>query len=314
MRARDQAEATRIDAALTSFQMTTRALPGIQTPACRTAFLEQLFESIHRVRYIARILARDICDQRANPGSDLFDPIKGAALRARQGQHDEACWLVFLSVHFGKHLRSGWRYCRDVYGGLGGEVRWDWARTSADPEGFRRWLAASQRALRNDGTARGFGNHRKYQSIDANSPTGTGAAVVSYVNWVRLHSNHSGLVQDAVKVVGNDRRRLFDYLYLSMNSVASFGRTARFDYLTMLGKLDLAPIQPGSAYLSGATGPLRGARLLFLGDPMATGARTSQLQAWVVELATALEVGMQELEDSLCNWQKSSDRFIPFRG
>jgi hypothetical protein len=314
MRPRDEAEAARLDAVLTRFHDTRRPLPGIQPSAYRTAFLNQLFDSIHRVRYIARILTRDICDHRANPGSELFDPIKAAALRARQGQHDEACWLVCLSVHFGKHLRSGWRYSRDIYGGLGGMVRWDWARISADREGFRRWLAASQHALKFDGIARCFGNHRKYQSIDANSPTGTGSALVSYVNWVQPPRSHLDLVQDAAKAVGNDRRCLFDFLYRSMRTVASFGRTARFDYLTMLGKLGLAPIEPGSAYLAGATGPLAGARLLFAGSSTASGYTPRQLDQWIIELELDLGVGIQVLEDSLCNWQKVPDRFVPFRG
>ena len=48
-----------------------------------------------------------------------------------------------------------------------------------------------------------------------------------------------------------------------MDALRRFGRTARFDYLTMLAKLGLANIAPGSPYLIGATGPLKGARLLF---------------------------------------------------
>jgi hypothetical protein len=271
-------------------------------------------ESIHRVRYIARIRQRDISDLRADPGSDLFDPIKAAILRARQGQHDEACWLVFLSVHFGKNLRSGWRYARDVYGALGAGGRWDWARTSADPKAFRRWLAANQNTLKNDSTTRGFGNHRKYQSIDANSPTGTGAAILSYVNWVRPSRSHRELFQEAIRVIGDDRRRLFHELYRSMRSVVSFGRMAKFDYLTMLGKLDLAPIEPGSAYLTGATGPVAGAKLLFAGNEKANGITPKQLDMWLTELESELGVGMQVLEDSLCNWQKSPDRFVPFGG
>jgi hypothetical protein len=106
---------------------------------------------------------------------------------------------------------------------------------------------------------------------------------------------------------------MFDDLYRSMCSVASFGRLARFDYLTMLGKLGLAPIEPGSTYMMGATGPLDGARMLFTGDSTAAVA-ARQLDQWLVELEAVLRVGMQVLEDSLCNWQKSPERFVPFRG
>jgi hypothetical protein len=315
MRSRDVAEVARIDVALTAFHNTTRSLLGIQAPACRRVFLEQLFESIHRVQYIARgVLGRPLDPRRADPVSDLFDPIKGAAVRAQQGDHEEACWLVFLSVHFGKHRQHGWQYSRDIYGGLGATARWDWARISADHAAFRQWLAANQATLRQKGSGRIFGNHRKYQGIDANKPNGTGAAFASYVNWINPPRTHSQFFQHAAGVVNHDPQRLFAYLYESMDAVASFGRTAKFDYLTMLGKLGLAPIAPGSPYLDGATGPLKGAKLLFLGSTTATGVSASQLDLWVVQLAAAIHVGMQELEDSLCNWQKSPATIVRFRG
>jgi hypothetical protein len=95
-----------------------------------------------------------------------------------------------------------------------------------------------------------------------------------------------------------------------MSAVSSFGRTAKFDYLTMLGKLGLAEIEPPTPYMSGATGPLEGARLLF-GRPRLTANSAERL---VVELGTQLKVGMQVMEDSLCNWQKSPARFVAFRG
>jgi Alpha-glutamyl/putrescinyl thymine pyrophosphorylase clade 3 len=38
------------------------------------------------------------------------------------------------------------------------------------------------------------------------------------------------------------------------------------------------------------------------------------LDTKLVQLEAQLEVGMQVLEDALCNWQKSPDRFKPFRG
>jgi hypothetical protein len=298
---------------LESFARQNQALAGIRAARRQTAFLEQLIDSIHRVKYFALIRQRDVSSRRADPEDDLFDPIKAAVLKSRQGDHDEACWLTFLSVHFGKNRRSGWRLARDVYGALGGGEHWDWQRTSPNPAGFRCWLAANLVRLRQDGVARAFGNHRKYQSLDAKSANGTGAAICSYVAWVRPHETHSQLFQAVAAAARQDRRRTFDDLYRSMSSVASFGRTARFDYLTMIGKLGLAPIEPGSTYMTGATGPLAGARLLFTGDTIAAVA-PSRLDAWLVELEVVLGVGMQVLEDALCNWQKNPDRFVPFRG
>ena len=115
------------------------------------------------------------------------------------------------------------------------------------------------------------------------------------------------LMSEALQRSDDDARRAFDDLYRGM-SVNSFGRTARFDYLTMVGKLGLSPIEPGSAYLSGATGPLTAARLLF-----GTTDRPVDLDRALVELDLTLNVGMQVLEDALCNWQKSPSVFKPFR-
>ncbi len=313
VRPKESRLARQLDAGLRTFDRQKRPLPGIQAPANREVFVEQLVENIRRIRYISVISAQDL---RADPSSDLFDPLKAAALRKRQGQIDEAFWLVFLSVHFGKNRRTGWRLARDVYGSLGGAACWDWMRTSAYPKRFRAWLAAYQATLQGrDGIARHFGNNRKYESLDASSPKGTGAAVESYVRWVRPPRTHEMLIQEAQQQVGDDPRSTFDYLYRSIDAVTRFGRTAKFDYLTMVGKLGLAPIEPGSAYMQGTTGPLAGARLLFGGSETAALSHRD-LNTWLVQLEAELAVGMQGmqvLEDALCNWRKSPEIFEPFR-
>ena len=65
--------------------------------------------------------------------------------------------------------------------------------------------------------------------------------------------------------------------------------------------------------MSGATGPISGARLLFAGDKAAS-IGPGKLDAWLITLDSDLKVGMQVLEDALCNWQKNPQVFIPFRG
>jgi hypothetical protein len=100
-----------------------------------------------------------------------------------------------------------------------------------------------------------------------------------------------------------------------MAAVASFGRVARFDYLTMLQKLELAPIRPGSPYLVGSTeGPIKGARLLLQDGSSTRTLKVSQLDQMVRVVGRYLGVGMQEMEDSLCNWQKSPSRYVHFGG
>jgi len=314
VRPRDVGRGQKFDELLRGFSRDRHRLPGLQSKANRAAFVEQIVESIRRVEFINAIDKRDISDLRADPSNDLFDPIRAAIHHKRRGYIDEAFWLVFLSVHFGKNRRTGWRLARDVYGALSTSATWDWTRISRDPQGFRRWLATNQDILRgSDGVARHFGNHRKRQSLDALSNSGTGAAIESYVKWVGPPRTHEMLMIDGEKQNEYDRRKTFDHLYRSMDAVISFGRLAKFDYLTMVGKLSLAPIDPGSTYMEGSSGPLIGARLLFGGGG---GSKLSpkDLDSRSVELGDALGVGMQVMEDALCNWQKSPGKFVPFRG
>jgi hypothetical protein len=277
------------------------------------AFLEQLLESIRRVEYVRVIRDRSLSFERADPASALFDPIKAAVLRQREGDVEEAIWLVFLFVHFGKHRRDGWRLLRDVYRGLG-QTFWGWPTisSSSGPHAFRKWLARNAVILKGvDGIRRRFGNHRKYESLDAWGSHGTGAAVESYVGWIGSIGSQAGMFSRAIAAMNGDRQKAFDYLYRTMK-VTRFGRTARFDYLTMIGKLHLAEIEPGRPYFQGATGPVSGARLLY-GARGASGSSV-KLEKLVIGLDAYLRVGMQVLEDALCNWQKSPARFRPFRG
>jgi hypothetical protein len=271
-----------------------------------------MIESLRRIEFAHFVRDEQFDPARADPSSDIFDPLRAAVFWMRRGNIDEAFWLIFLFVHFGKHPKDRWRLIRDIYGGLGGQS-WTWARVTADPGALRGWLAANERTLQSDGVSRRFGNHRKYESLDPSSPTGTAAVIESYIGWVNPPRTHQQLIQEAHRKVGQNPREVFDHLYHSMNSVRRFGRLARFDYLTMLGKLGLAPIEPGSAYMQGATGPLRGARLLF-GGAVDANIGIKNLDELLATLDGSLQVGMQVLEDALCNWQKSPDQFISFRG
>jgi len=316
MRAHDRGLFDDLERRLIAYATEDRSLPGIDTAAARESFIGQLIDSIRRVQYVYAIQVRDIAESCSDPASNHFDPLKAAIAAKRRGDTDEAFWLVFLAIHFGKALRSGWRLARDIYGRMGDGATWSWDRTSTSPDEFRLWLATNYSALRGDGIARNFGNHRKYETLKPDSRRSTANVVTSYVHWVGPSRSHQNLLASARNAVGDDPRKMFDFLYRSMDAVMSFGRTARFDYLTMLGKLELAPIFPGSTYMEGATGPVRGARLLFSGSITTNIDRTS-LDHWLVVLDAKLPLGpfgMQILEDAVCNWQKSPTNFVRFRG
>jgi hypothetical protein len=285
-------------------------LKGLASQERRLALLGQVIESVRRIQYIEAMRNRPISERRLDPLDPLFDPLRAAVVHSRRLDLDEACWLVFLSVHFGRHLRKGWHSVAHLYAGEGTQ-RWTWQRVSRAPALFRTWLNTATSEWKRTGVKLPFGNHRKYQSLGAHNKNGTGHAIASYVEWVLPHGEHSGLFRKMGEQAPSPAA-LFDKLFHSMD-VASFGRMARFDYLTMLGKLQLAPMTPGSPYLADATGPLRGARLLLANN---VGARLSvaEMEPRLIVLGRDLGVGMQEIEDSICNWQKSPDAFKPFRG
>lgn len=313
MRPQDSTLAQRLAASLVAFDKERCRLLGIHEKAAFETFIEQLLESIHRVKYVSILKARKLSEQSADPDNEIFDPLKAAILHHRSGNIDESFWLVFLLTHFGKHRKAGWQYVRDIYGCLGEGNTWSWTRISHNVTGFRKWLHRHGDSIKSKPVHGGFGNHRKYESLDAYSPNGTGAAIESYVGWVGPLRSHESLLETAYQHSGGNPKVAFDYLFNSMSTVVRFGRTARFDYLTMVGHIGLANIEPGSAYLRNSTGPIHGAKLLFCGKK-STSIETATLEGRLIELDSYLEVGMQVLEDTLCNWQKRPESFRKFRG
>jgi hypothetical protein len=312
MHRHDEDTLKKIEDALTHIEEEHFPLPGIEVDAARRAFAMQVVDSIRRIEFVSYVAARPIAARRGDPNDEMFDPVRAAILALRCGDVDEACWITFLFVHFGVHPKAKWRFMREVYGKLGEHPSWTWANVSAQPEAFRDWLRANTEHLMR-GKNRGFGNHRKYQSMDADKPAGTGAAVVSYVDWIQQNGGHAQLIAKAYAANNNDDYAAFDALYNQMDTVISFGRIAKFDYLTMLGKLGAAGITPPKAYIATATGPKKGAKLMLQGNTGA-GLSSKEMERRARIMGDTLGVNMQVIEDSLCNWQKSPARYRLFAG
>lgn len=281
-------------------------LIGINNPVSRDCFIRQLIDSVRRIKYITTVRGKTISPLCTLSSNDAFDPIKAASWHIQQNNVDEAFWLIFLLTHFGKNKNSGWGLVKSVYGGVTTPNLWTWTNASANPREIRQWLQQNYQLVRSSGS---FGNHRKRESINDNF---TGATIESYIEWVRNNNGHERLFQatEGLTPEGN-----FQRLYDSMNVVFRFGRTAKFDYLTMVGKLGLENIVPGSIYMHGATGPLTGARLLFGGNTTAN-ISIDTLEDYIAYLNQGLDLyfGMQVLEDALCNWQKSPQNYLYFKG
>ncbi|RQU81940.1 hypothetical protein DF049_00435 [Burkholderia cenocepacia] len=294
---------------LQSYRVNGKALPGIANPAALDTLVRQMIESVHRVQYVRRI--RDnkdkISQRRTDPKDDMFDPIRAAVWHADRGNLDEAFWIVFLFVACGKSAKTGYALIRMVYGAFQDKFTWTWEQYHQNPNGFSLWLHQRLPAIQKHGGFQ-FGNHRQYESIK-----NLDQVLRSYSDWIGPGHSHEAFIDAAVQKVGANPKLLFAHLYASMN-VDRFARLGKFDYLTMVGKVGLVDIEPNSAYIAdNATGPARGGALLF-GMPGTGKANLRQLDAEFIALDGTLQVGMQVLEDSLCNWQKSPTAFVAFRG
>ena len=304
LRQGDELFVGQLTAAVAVWEQQHEQLPGLRKPKTRDCFIRQLLSSDRSRRYIEHFRnSPRLTMRQCDPNGGVFDPYAAAVLQDRDGNFDEAMWLVFLSVHFGRHSRTKWKYICHIYGRLG-NGRWDWPSVSSDVGAFRNWLSQNVESIRASGPG-GFANHRKRESLE---DSGTGEVIASYVDWVGPERGHEAAFAQITGSAVLNPAAEFESLFQSMSVVYRFGRLARFDYLTTASRLGLTSAMAGRAYLPGSTGPLYGARLLF-GE-----ATPNELEMKTIDFAGAMDISFAILEDALCNWQKSPNEFIPFRG
>lgn len=295
-------------AAIALFEQIISPLPGITGSEERSVFVNQLIDSERRNGYFKQLVSRQVASEAADPRHTEFNPLKAALHHWRTGSPEEAFWLVFQFVHFGKHPIAGWRYVREVYGRLGVDPIWSWTEISSNTPEFRLWLGENQEELRRKDQRQGFGNHRKYASLRHDSARGTASVFESYVEWVMSYGNHATLF--ATHTEGVSPEVGFEAVYNDMDVVVDFGRIAKFDYLMTLSRLGFVKIQPGHPYLEKSTGPLQGAKLLLDGPESVATAR--ELRPRLEEFTKVVGVTPDVIEDAVCNWQKSPGQFKAF--
>ncbi len=292
--------------ALNSIAQGAPPLLGLGGAAERRALSMQIVASLRRDDYFRIIQERGpISSSRADPSDPAFEAELGVVYYLQTNQVDEAAWLIFLMVYLAKP-EAGWQRLQGIYGKLGAGL-WNWAAVSENPAAFDQWLATNWTQIPGQ-----FGNHRKYQSLDPAANYSMGPVVVHYVSWVQQGGGHEKHFAAIVRGAGNDPHTIFD-AFFNVLPLRGFGRLGRFDWAAMLARYKLIPAEAGKAYFEGATGPAAGARLLFLGSRTAK-ASNKQLQGLMDELDSNLHVGMQVLEDAICNWQKSPQKFVHFKG
>jgi Alpha-glutamyl/putrescinyl thymine pyrophosphorylase clade 3 len=267
-------------------------LPGLQTDQSRERFVDELLKSLAQHSGICNLSAHEI-DGCSDPGRADFDAVCGILETYQKGERNEAIWLAFISVHFGFEPES----IRQVYGKFG-EGRWDWKSLAGNPDEVRNYLQANRERLK----LLKFGNHRKFECKDVNKKAGPSDVICSFLNWV----SRAGAVgpDDAFRSQisqAKNEEEAFDRLYKGLQ-VLRFGRTAKFDLLSLLGNLKILPVQPGHCYLHGSTGPQSGALLMVTGRK--EGRLSRDVETVIMSLQKHLGISAAVLEDALCNWQK----------
>ncbi|MCF9045736.1 hypothetical protein [Acinetobacter nectaris] len=278
---------------INDFSLNITALPGVQSPIQIDVLARQLVDSVNRVDYFRILEQRSISPSRADPHNELFDPIR-AILYLKSHDYDEACWLAFLLVFTGENYHSKWKFTKLLYGNLKKNPKITWANINTNATLIASWV----NDYKNSNEKIKFGNHRKYVSVDHICD-----AFQTYMDWVNANGGHSNLFRsDSLSA-----EDLFSKLYKAI-PIFSFGRLAKFDYLSMLYKTGLADIKANNCYIAGSTGPIKGARLLF-------GTKSAkELDNIAINLADFLDIGYQEMEDALCNWQKRPDKYEYYTG
>jgi hypothetical protein len=265
-------------------------LLGLRAEESRGRFVEKLVNSQIKLRALSMKKFSGSTD----PHTNDFHPLKAIVELFEAGQRDEALWLAFLTTHFGQEKRN----TVGLFYGKRGTVRWDWDTVSQNPDEVRQWMASlPERQLK----SLKFGNHRKHETNDPKSPVGTSAVIESFVKWVDENSDGDPYMALRAVSKGKSPEFAFDRAYRKL-SVTRFGRTAKFDFLCLLGTLGILNISPPHCYLREATGPKGGALLMVTGQK--SGRITDHVDGLIRRLQRHLGVPVEAVEDALCNWQK----------
>ncbi|WP_296405613.1 hypothetical protein [Psychrobacter sp.] len=262
----------------------------------------QLLDRVKEDERVENLFKSDIHQEVSDPKSECFNPIK-AIIFLKDKHYDEACWLSFLLIYTDDSDESDWAFMRKLYGaeGLGLKTALTWEVVNDAPHLLSDRLDELVTALAESHPKPKFGHHRAYESLKHLPMVFT-----SYIGFIHEQGGHEAAF--GLKDKSVDRTDYFKTRYdLIRQNVYRFGRLSTFEFLCLLGKMRLADVEPNSCYIAEASGPKRGARLLF------GMLSNEQLDEHAIGLANYLEVSYQQLEAALCHWQKSPNRFIKHR-
>ena len=280
-------------------------LKGINVPDARVALVNQIVCSYRMVKKCQSIVTETLDPEMLDINNINFDPRKKAVAFMKNNEIDEAVWLIFLQTAFGKHepgknekKGDGWQLLKSVYGSFRGEQVWTFKRFRSNSDEFYSILNEKWEPSK-------VGRNARHRIRVPKNPAAICKILKSFLKFQPFES-FTDKLESVYEKVGRNPKKVFDELYNDCYVIHYFGRLACFDFLVMLGHLEIIAIDPGSVYLRGATGPLKGANLLFHNDKTieCSVRELKDLEDKVNKLDCFLKIGKHALEDSLCIWQE----------
>ena len=190
-------------------------LRGLSSVASIESLSRQVLDSISRVQYVYTIANKAYSASVADPNQSCFDPIKAAIYHRNLGNLDEACWLIFLSIHFGKNRLSGWKLARHFYAGPGTTCAW--FNIMSHQQTLEPWLHTLSRIKSQKKSGLNFGNHRKYESINPAKKDSTLKILLSYIDWVTDYGDHASMLSGPGAATRISDHENFERIYSDMN-------------------------------------------------------------------------------------------------
>ena len=211
---------------------------------------------------------------------------------------DNRLWILYIATYFGKSNKSKWTlFNRATFDKKNSIFLFDEIKLDLDK--YFKYL--SDFDFFKDCT---YSNHRKYTAKNFYGDKGVFKSMEYVVNNIKQYS--SGKEID------------FHTMYNLSQKIPNFGRLAGFDFSSSLVKCGFNIKEPLSMYAEHSTGPLDAIGLLLKLTSNSTSTNSKKqlctdLMKWFIDNSDIFMVG-QVLEDSICNWQKNTSKYIRYTG
>ena len=208
-------------------------------------------------------------------------------------------WYIYLATYFGKSNKSGWTlFMRTSFRHDSTLIGLEEIIDSRDS--YYSYLDSID--LFKDTS---YSNHRKYTKKSLHGRKGLICSMDYFLDNIDIFCHED--FQD------------FDTIYRNALNIPNFGRMAAFDFTSSLSKCKLNVNEPTQMYHEQSTGPLQALEeILVLANCKDISKTTkvdfgNRLLSWFVENSEIFFIA-QVLEDAICNWQKSSKKYIRYFG